>query len=346
MVIKEIRDKTIWENFIQKQKYTSLFQSWRWMEFERAMGRSMETLGIFKGNILHGLIPVRNVRAYRGKYIWIRRGPIFDFSDKTIWTVFFEFITKKAKQEGNWFIRLSPLILEADEIKYLDIFRHLKDCPMHDTDGEITLVLDLEKSEDEILSNMRKNTRYYIKKAKRDGVKIIKTQDQTYLKYFWTIYQDTVKRHKWTAYDEKYIRKEFNDFVKDDLIDLYLAEYKGKFIAGSLIVYYGNQAIYHHSGSLSEFSKITASYLIQWEAIKEAKRRGLKQYNLWGVSPLVKDNERLIPEAGHPWEGLTFFKLGFGGKVQQYMHAKDLPVSWKYNLTRGFEIVERWRRGY
>jgi len=346
MDIKPITGKGIWENFMKSQKYTSPFQSWNWMEFERGMGRSIETLGMFDGKTLCGLIPIRNVRAYRGNYIWVRRGPVFDFSDMTLWTVFFDFITRKAKKERNWFVRLSPLIIEKDELKYLDIFRHLKECPMHDTDGEITLVLDLDKSEEELLAGMRKNTRYYIKKAERDGVKIKRTQDSSDLKHFWAIYQDTVKRHKWTAYDEKYIRKEFENFVKDDLIDVYLAEYKGKYIAGSLVVYYGNQAVYHHSGSLSNYSKIPASYLIQWKAIKEARLRGLKQYNFWGVSPLVKQGERFVPEEGHPWEGLTFFKLGFGGKVQQFMHAKDLPISWKYKVTRTFEAIERWRRGY
>jgi lipid II:glycine glycyltransferase (peptidoglycan interpeptide bridge formation enzyme) len=156
-----------------------------------------------------------------------------------------------------------------------------------------------------------------------------------------------VRRQKWHAYSYNYIKKEFEAFVGDDAIAIYLAKYKGKYIAGSLVLYYGNQAIYHHSGQLSRFRKIPASYLVQWKSIKEAKERGLSWYNFWGVSPLVMEGGEFKAKSGHPWEGITFFKLGFGGEVRQFIHAKDFPINkWRYNLTRSYEIIERWRRGY
>lgn len=346
MRIKKITQKKIWERFVKKQKYTSPFQSWNWALFEKSVGSKFETFGMFQGGKLLGLLPVKYISAKRGKYLHIRHGPIFDFNDRGIWTEFFKFIIKKAREEGYWFVRFSPLIPQCLELKYADTFSHLKESPMHDVDAEITWVLNLDQSEEKILADMRKNTRYYIRKAERDGVKIIKTSNSKYLEDFWKIYADTVKRQKWNAYSKEYIKQEFEMFKTDDQIELYLAKYKGKFIAGSLIVYYGDQAIYHHSGSLTKYLKITASYLIQWEAIQNAKKRGLKWYNFWGISPLVMEKGEYRAQAGHPWAGLTFFKLGFGGEVRQFVHAKDLPISRKYYLTRIFEGIERWRKGY
>ncbi len=346
MEIKIINEKTIWEDFVKEQKYTSLFQSWNWGEFERSMGNKFENFGIFDEEKLIGLIPIKHVSAIRGKYLHIRHGPIFDFKDKNIWNEFYEFILKKAKNEGYWFVRMSPLITKDFRFKEIEIFNRLKKSPMHDVDAEITWVLNLDQTEQRILSNMRKNTRYYIKRAERDGVKIIKTTDSKYLKNFWTIYSDTVKRQKWSAYSCGYIKNEFEIFKKDKQIELYLAEYKNKFIAASLILYYGNQAIYHHSGSLTKYSKVSASYLIQWEAIKEAKKRGLRWYNFWGISPLEKRDGKLEAKKKHPWEGLTFFKMGFGGEVRQFIHARDLPIRKIYYLTRLFESLEKRSRRY
>lgn len=346
MEIKPIKQKAQWEDFVKKQKYTSPFQSWNWAEFERSLGNRFETLGMFQNNKLVGLLPLKYVEAVRGRYLQLRRGPIFDFEKRGLWKEFFKFILNKAKRERYWFVRISPLILQDLELKYADIFSYLKECPMHDVDGEITWVLNLAQSEVEILKNMRKNTRYYVRKAEKAGVEIVKTKKQEDIDKFWIIYSDTVERQKWCAYSKEYIEKEFKAFVKDDQIELYLAKYKGKFIAGALIVYHCNQAIYHHSGTLTEYLKIPANYLIQWEAIKEAKRRGLKWYNFWGISPLVMEGGEYKAQAEHPWAGLTFFKLGFGGEVRQFVHAKDLPVSKLYYLTRIFEKVERWRRGY
>ncbi|MBN2016461.1 peptidoglycan bridge formation glycyltransferase FemA/FemB family protein [Candidatus Dojkabacteria bacterium] len=346
MEIKQIEDKSLWEKFILKQNYSSPFLSWNWAEFERSLGNKFENYGLFEGKNLIGLIPIKYVDAKRGKYLHLRHGPIFNFNKEEIWAEFFKFIIRKARDEKFWFVRLSPLIPQDLELKYGEVLSRLKESPMHDVDAEITWVLNLSQSEEEIMQNMRKNTRYYIRKAIKDGVEILKTKNPKYLEEFWNIYSDTVKRQKWTAYSRDYIEKEFNAFVSDDEIDLYLAKYKGEFIAASLILYYQNQAIYHHSGTIEQYLKIPASYLIQWEAIKEAKRRNLSWYNFWGISPLVMEDGEYKAQAGHPWTGLTFFKLGFGGEVRQFVHAKDLPINKKYFVTRFFEKIEKWRRGY
>jgi lipid II:glycine glycyltransferase (peptidoglycan interpeptide bridge formation enzyme) len=346
MNILQINSKKVWAAFVAKQQYSSPFQSWNWAEFEKSLGNKFESFGMFEKEKLVGLLPVKIVTAKRGKYLHLRHGPIFDFENRELWAEFFTFIIDKAKEEKCWFVRISPLIEQDLELKYVDIFSRLKDSPMHDVDAEITWVLNLTQSEDQILANMRKNTRYYIKRAERDGVTILKTRDKKYLKEFWKIYSDTVKRQKWQAYSEEYIRGEFEAFANDEQIELYLAKYKEKYISAALILYYNNQAIYHHSGSLSKYLKVPANYLLQWEAIKNAKRKGLKWYNFWGISPVTMEDGDFKPKAGHPWTGLTFFKIGFGGEVRQFVHAKDLPIDNKYYLTRLFEKVERWRRGY
>ncbi|MDD3647665.1 MAG: peptidoglycan bridge formation glycyltransferase FemA/FemB family protein [Candidatus Dojkabacteria bacterium] len=344
--IKQISSKDIWEDFVLNQRFNSHFQSWSWGDFERNQGNKFENLGIYKKDKLVGLLPIKHVAAKRGKYLQLRHGPIFDFGDKELLNYFIDFISKKAKNEGYWFVRMSPLIPLDMEDSYSEELKGFKHCSLHNNDSELTWVLDIDKSEEELLAGMRKNTRYYIHRAERDGVEIEKTKDMKKMEEFWEIYSDTVQRQKWTAYSRDYITNEFKAFSKDDKIDMYLARYEGKYIAASLIVYYGRQAIYHHSGSLSAYSKIPASYLLQWEAIREAQERGLKWYNFWGIAPIKKVKGEYILEKGHPWEGLSFFKLGFGGEPRQFIHAKDLPVSPKYNLTRIFELVEKKSRGY
>jgi len=346
MIIKELKDKIEWDYFVKRMNHNSIFDSWNWGVFERRMGNKFENFGIYEKDKIVGLIPVKHILAKRGKYLQLRHGPIFDFNNKKIWEFFLDFIKKKARDEKYWFVRMSPLIIEKNKNDYKDILVNFQDSPMHDVDGEITWVLDLQQSEEDILKNMRKNTRYYIKKAQKDGIKILKTKDPKYLKFFWGIYKDTVERQKWSAYSKEYIEKEFDSLRSDDQIELYLASFKGRFIAGSLMIYFGNQVIYHHSGILSEYLKIPASYLIQWEAIKEAKKRNLKWYNFWGIAQIEDEHNEIKIDKAHPWAGLTFFKTGFGGAVRQFIHAKDLVINKKYYLTKHFESIERWVKGY
>lgn len=346
MDVKRIRRKKIWEDFISKQVYTSHFQSWDWGKFENTIGRWFEGYGIYDGGDLVGLIPLRRVRAKRGRYLYLRHGPIFDHSNKKRLNIFYDFIKQISKNEKYSFVRMSPLILKREKERYKLFFENLKDSQMHDIDAEKTWILSLKNREEELLANMRKNTRYYIRRARRDGVKIKKTQEMKYFDHFWNIYLDTVNRQKWLAYDKDYIKQEFKIFKQNDQIDLYLAEYDNKFIAAAFIIYYQNQGIYHHGGMLSKYRKIPSSYLIQWEAIKECKKRNLEFYNFWGISPLVKVDNELKPKPGHPWEGLTFFKMGFGGQSRDFVHAKDLEIGWKYKLVRRYERLESKIRGY
>jgi len=88
---------------------------------------------------------------------------------------------------------------------------------------------------------------------------------------------------------------------------------------------------------LGEFSKFSIPYLLQWEAIKEAKHRGCKIYDFWGFT-----DPKLYPQ--HPWAGPTLFKMGFGGQSYEYLKTQDLPLSIKYWLIFIFEQIRKLKR--
>jgi len=341
--IRPISTEQEWEEFVAKNagrntSPASFFQSWNWGEFLVKQGQKTYRLGIFEDDKLVGIALGTRIVAKRGKYIHFRHGPVINWKDEKLVKYVLGAIKQLAKDEHLSFIRMSPLIKSP----VFALQDQSYSSPTHDVDSEQTWVLDLTKSEDELLAGMRKNTRYSIKKAEKDGVEIIKTKDPKYLKDFWKIFQDTVKRQKWHAYTFDYVKDEFETFLKNDGNELFLAKYKGQFIAAAIFNFYNGQSVYHHSGSLTEFRKIPASYLVQWEAIKESKRRGMKKHNFWGL-PLDEHDEL---KQNHPWTGLGLFKVGFGGQAERWMHARDIPVSWKYWITYIYERIEKARRGY
>jgi lipid II:glycine glycyltransferase (peptidoglycan interpeptide bridge formation enzyme) len=338
---KEIENEFDWNAFIEKYDGNASFiQSWEWSEFELSQGKKLKRIGIYdeKSSHLKGVMLITKVVAKRGVYLHVRNGPLLDWGDKELINDTVEYLKKQAKEEGCDFFRISPLIENTVENKKTLKDLGFVDCQMHDVDAEITWVLDLDQTEEEILKGMRKNTRYYVGRAAKDGVKIIKSVNPDDLKLFWPIFEDTVKRQQWNAYPYEYVLNEFKTFSKNGKALLMLAEYQGKYIAGSLFVYFNETGYYHHSGSLTEFNKIPASYLIQWEAIKEAKNRGMKKYNFFGIARTDNKN--------HPWAGLTFFKKGFGGHEEISIHAQDYPLKKRYWITNIYELIERKRKGY
>ena len=108
-------------------------------------------------------------------------------------------------------------------------------------------------------------------------------------------------------------------------------------MAAALVIFWSGIAFYHQGASLGEYAKHSVPYLIQWEVIKEAKRRGCKLYDFWGFTDPKK-----YPK--HPWAGPTLFKMGFGGKPYEYVKTLDYVLSWKYWPTAVFETIRTKRR--
>ena len=109
--------------------------------------------------------------------------------------------------------------------------------------------------------------------------------------------------------------------------------------ASAIIIFYGNMAAYRHSASLQLDKRLPTSYLIQWEAIKEAKKRGVMWYNFWGIAPEGASSK-------HPFFGITHFKKGFGGSHMELLPCFDIPLKMRYYLTRYFEFFRSIKRGF
>ncbi|MBI3956351.1 peptidoglycan bridge formation glycyltransferase FemA/FemB family protein [Candidatus Gottesmanbacteria bacterium] len=333
MTIREITDREEWERFWESHAPGALFQSWLWGEVVKKQLLPLTRFGLYDGSKLIGIFQVVTVRARRGIYLHVRQGPIVSPSIQR-WSRVTDFLRDQAKREGASFIRVSPPV--ADLVQHRKFLQTLGLLPAatHEVDAERCWVLDITPGEEAILAGMRKTTRYEIRHAQHLGVRIVTTTAPIDLDKFFVLYGETAKRHHFV--EHRGIREEFDVFVKEGKAVLLLGYYQQTLLSAAIILFLADQAIYHHSASVP--TDYSVNYAIQWEAIREAKRRGMKVYNFWGIAPL--------DAANHPWHGITVFKTGFGGREVQTIHAHDLPVSPRYWPTRAIEWWERTRKGY
>jgi len=203
----------------------------------------------------------------------------------------------------------------------------------------LTWELDLTLSEENLLMGMRKTTRYLIKQAlKNKDIEIIKSSRIEDVETFNKLYQETVDRHHFTPFSLEYLKKEFLAFSSDGQILVFLGKYKGEVVSSAMVIYWQGMGFYHQGASSLKYSKIPVSYLLQWEAIIEAKNRGCELYNFWGIAPT--DDQK------HPWYGLTLFKMGFGGYKKEYVKTQDLPLSKNYWICYLIEKLRSKKRGF
>ncbi len=337
MQIKEITDKNEWEGFLISHPEVSFLQSWYWGNFYLALGNEIQRTGFYRNRELLGVMLSIVETAKRARYLTVPGGPIIDWENKELIEVFVSETKRIAEEKKCVFVRVRPQLEANQNSEKIFSGFGFRDAPIH-LHAELTTQLDITKPKDELLVGMRKTTRYEIKKAISSGVKIKTTTDPKSIKKFYDAQILTAGRQGFTPFSYNFIYEQFKVFADASKALLYSAELGGKLLAQAVIIFYGKEAVYHYGASTDRGRKYPGAYLIQWEAIKEAKKRGMIRYNLWGVSPTEKKNHRFY--------GISIFKRGFGGKDFEYLHAQDLVINYpRYVLNYVIEnIRKRMRR--
>lgn len=302
-----------WQEVIKKFPEANILQSPAYGKMNELLGAKVieEDFG-GKGR---ALMIVRD--AKRGRYLEIPCGPLLDYKDKKTVKAVFEKIAEIAKKEKCVFVRVRPQLINTPENLQLLADLGLKKSPMH-LAAEHTVIIDLTKSEDELLANMRRQTRYEVRRADKQGIKVEKSQSEEIFKEFRKVQAETAKRQGFVPPNLKTLMAEREAF--GDNVAIYLAKTDdGKPIAYGMIIKDGKEGDYYEAASTDLHRKMPGAYALLWQAMKDLKAEGYERFNLWGIAPPGQPN--------HRYAGVTTFKTGFGGEVVEYVPAHDMVIS-------------------
>ena len=316
MSIVSANQKEEWDQFIIENN-GSFLQSWSWGEFQESLGRQvwrLEDKGLKALLIKHGLPLGKN-------YLYCPRGPIGPIE------TFLEKVKEIGQKEKSIFLKIEPdnrdcpldTVLEARTVsKGQSLFRSNKQIqPIK------TLVLDISKPEEELLSQIHSKTRYNIRLARKKGVTVEESSEK--IDDFLRLLKETAKRDKFHLHAQGYYQKMLEVLGQEGMVKLILAKYKNQIVAANLVYFFGQTATYLHGASDYNFRQLMAPHLLQWQAICQAKQLGLRYYDFWGI-----DEKK--------WPGVTRFKKGFSGQEITFPGAFDLifqPTWYRiYNLAR------------
>jgi peptidoglycan pentaglycine glycine transferase (the first glycine) len=295
-----------WKNF----KYRNLWQHPSWDSFQKSMG--LRTW-VFEKPGASALV-IRRPLPFGLCWLEVPRGPLFN--DEASFNAILEDVKRTAKEENAVFIRLSS---------YEKLPLKTPDTPF-DHHPQTSLVIDLNQTEDQILEQMKPKGRYNIKVAEKHEVKVEANGD---VEAFHSLLKKTADRDGFGVHSVEHYQSMLMALGQN--AQLLMARYDGELIAGGIFVYLDEWGIYYYGASDNHFRNVMAPYLLQWTAIKEAKKRGCKYYDFLGIAPEGATK--------HPWAGVTDFKKKFGGRVVSYPSAKDLVLRpfWYllYKLKKG-----------
>jgi len=292
----------------------SILQAWSWGEFQKSLGQKILRFSgpDFLAQAIETPLPL-------GKnYLYCPRGPLGE-----VHSALADF--KKFDSDRNLvFARLEPSVA-------LDLPKAVKEIQPSNV-----WVLSLEPEEEQILIGMKPKTRYNINLAQRKGV-TVKEGSKENLLDFWKLAIQTAERNKFKLHPQEYYWKMWEHLFPDHL-RLLLAYYKGEAVAAMLLTTFSDTAVYLHGGSTQKYKEAMAPFLLHWEAIKLAKKTGLKFYDFGGVATVNS-------QENHPWAGITRFKKSFGGFEIDYPGSFDLVYSpiWYNAYKQGRALLRHIR---
>lgn len=311
----------------------TFLQSVQYGAFRDALGEQNFRYGIFEGKNQVGGVQFQKINAKRGVHLHCPHGPlIIQTHQKKAFEFFLAEYAGMGKTQNCDFVRVSPLM--GDESEKCFASEKFKPAPVHLVNPELTWVLDITQSEDEILKQMKKSTRYEVRRIGKSGIEVRQGNGKEDLDIFWDLHMETVRRHGFVPFARHTTEKELKIFGKN--VQIFSAFIDKDFYSSSIILFDEKSAYYHQGASLPH--KLPFSYATLWSAILEAKKRGCKEFNFWGV---CEANQK-----SHPWYGLSKFKRGFGGEERRFIHVHDFPLTSKYWVNWAVEKYRKWKRGY
>ncbi|WP_105031374.1 lipid II:glycine glycyltransferase FemX [Arthrobacter ruber] len=186
-----------------------------------------------------------------------------------------------------------------------------------------TLILDLRRSEEELLADMTKKHRQYIRKSGREGLEIRRVV-RGEIGACLDVYRLTAERAGFGIHEDSYYLDIFDNL--GDASPVYAAFSGDDVIAFLWISATGTTSFELYGGMTEEGERLRANYALKWFAIQEMKARGVERYDFNG---LLND-------------GVSRFKMGWAQHEDQLAGTWDLPLSPFYPLfSRALPVAKR-----
>lgn len=309
-------DPALWDEYVLDNGGHPL-QLWGWGQVKTAHGWVTERLFAYEEDqvVAGAQVLTRKLPFPFRSISYVPRGPV---GDKGLDEEFLEEIAKYTKRKHH----SVALSIEPD----VTDFQAPKGWVRAKTANlpSDTIVLDLTKSESDLLTNMVKKTRQYIRKSAAEAIEIKQVRTRADLQKCLDIYKDTSRRAKFNLHADQYYIDVFN--LMGDYSPVFAAYIDDQPVAFLWLAISADTS-YELYGGMSEMGQeLRANYALKWHAVRKTKEWGLKKYDFGGLIG----------------EGVTNFKRGWTDSDTKLTGTYDKPLSPLYpSWNRLFPLAKK-----
>jgi lipid II:glycine glycyltransferase (peptidoglycan interpeptide bridge formation enzyme) len=307
-----IRQMDIWNSAVNHP-----LQSWAWGQFRQKMGITVEKIVAGNQDKPDGCWQMTFHKIPGTPYTvgYFPKGPAVT-----------EFMLSKLKEVARKhhaiFIQIEPNIINPENNPDYSFQRPESDLvashrPLF---TKYTFILDLTKSEEELLKAMHPKTRYNLKIAAKHNVIVKEDSSPEAFNEYLRLEAETTSRQKFYAHAQMYHRSMWDIMHQAGIAKLWTAR-AGNEVLAAWILFLWKDTIYYPYGASSRNKRETmAPNLLLWEIAKWGKANGFKKFDLWGaIGP--------DPDPNDPWYGFHRFKAGYNPQMIEFIGSFDLVIN-------------------
>jgi peptidoglycan pentaglycine glycine transferase (the first glycine) len=324
--LQKCTDKEQWDEYVLEHKGHPL-QLWGWGQVKAAHGWTAERVFAYDSEeedeiVGAAQILIRKLPFPFRSFAYIPRGPIVK---EVFRNEFLEGLAVLVKRDH----RSVALSIEPNSFEF--------DAPTgwQRSANRIlspdTILLDIAKTESDLLADMAKKTRQYIRKSAAEGITIKQVRTKDELDECLFIYRQTADRAKFNLHTDQYYLDVFN--LMGDHSPIFAAYLEGKPIAFLWMAISEDIAYELYGGMNEDGQRLRANYALKWHVIRKVKEWGLSQYDFGGLVV----------------GGVSIFKQGWATEETSFAGTFDKALSptyalWSKGLPKAKAILQKIRR--
>jgi len=322
--LKQCQDKREWDDYILENGGHPL-QLWGWGDLKAAHGwkayrfylTNDEEKAIGAVQLL-----IRRLPWPLHSLAYVPRGPVVDERNRE------ELLSELAKYVKQTYHSV-VLTIEPDSVEYA-VPEGWKKSKNHILPAR-TILLDLKRTEEELLNDMVKKTRQYIRKSASEAMSIKVVRNRVELEKCLTVYRATARRAKFSLHSDQYYHDVFDKL--GDHSPVFAAYVDDQPIAFLWLAISADTAFELYGGMDDLGQQLRANYALKWYAIRKCKEWGLSRYDFGGLID----------------GGITTFKRGWAENETELAGTFDRPLSvyygiWNGGLPMGKSVIRKLKR--
>jgi hypothetical protein len=296
-------------------------QSFVWQEFDKKVpGR--KPLGVFFARSGEGkIVAVATLTQINQKgysWIWVKHGPFF--------------LTDPASHDDVEQVLTALTTYAKQNVKDASFMRVTTQKvnislqpPIHHTMYDRTILIDITKSDDQLLTDMTRGGRYDVKKSLKAGLEFKEIASKDALKSFdayYAILEETAKRDGFRT-NPKSTYMHMLDALGANA-SLFAAYKDDQPVSWAIVTNFAGKGVYYYAAGNNLGRTLCAAYGLQFYIMQSLRKKGCKTYDLMGIE-----------SPDYPsYASVTGFKKKFSSNIVDVNKTFDIPLNAKYSAIK------------